>query len=519
MLRHHMSSIIYVQKSLEYGELMTNMLASQASANLIGTPMVLDKVVGETMEMTFNYACISMALGDYMKSRDLLMMARKCCESDEIYKDDVPIIDMQLVYIEQRLGNAEKAREILDRLISSKNLKDSIRRIILEMNLVCLKGVDDLFESQRRLKQAIDDINLNQFASYQKEAILFNHALLNFHMGKYSIAKEEVERGRLNSKLGNFRFKWLLLASALFLKEKKMEEAIEFIRNELKMDQDSSNSLVHLILPQLLILSGHDSKTLISTLQAIPHAEENSDIVRVFLVCCDIAKNPQVARSFLDPCFKAGKLDMPTARDYARFLYRCGFVPEAITIYDHITNASTSLSDKSLIAEAIQVCALLKPAMADRLSKLLPSEPVETISPLTKSEIDTLENLPTYKSFTLAKKPFHAIDTRMIDSQIKLKSKSKKKKKTKFPKNYDSNQTPNPERWLPKHLRSTTHLAKQEKTSSRKDVLKKSESSVQVPLNILGKSPPTKPVTNSTQTKPILPTKTRVSGSASSHHK
>ena len=503
---------------MEYQELLTNMLASLAAANFMGNGMIIDEMKPQSMELAFNLACVNLPLKNFSKSRDLLMMAKKFCEDDETLLEELTMIDIQMIYLELLNGNVPKACEIAEKMSGLKDLKDPTKRIVWETNWVCLRKDQDFFEVQRRLKPMADETLINRLPSYQREVILFNHALLGFQMGKSSVAREEIHRGQLNSNLDLIKEKWLLLACAVLLKERKMDEAIELVRNELEKNPNSvASSMIQLGLVELLLRSSTDIHATILALQSIPNAMDNHGIVRALLACCDVVGNPSAAKSFLDESVKAGKLSWEILREYARFLYRHQYTSEAISIYEQLINMPIASNNTSLIAEAIQVYAPYQPAIADRLSLSLPSEGTKhPSSMLSKSEIDALENLPTYKSGMITKKTTTTTtpvipDTKTMDRVTKPKPKAHKKRKNKPAKNYDPDKLPDPERWMPRHLRSSYRI-KQEKRSSKKEPIRE-----QITKSQTIRSPPDRPPTSKspTVTSSIRPRSSPASSSSS----
>jgi signal recognition particle subunit SRP72 len=489
---------------MEYQELLTNMLASLAAANFMGNGMMIDEMEHQNSESAFNHACVNLPLKNFSKSRDLLMIARKFCENDQTLLDELTMIDIQMIYLELLNGNVSRACEIAEKISNLKDLKDPTKRIMWETNWICLRKDRDFFEIQRRLKQTVDETLINRLPTYQREVILFNHALLSFHMDKSNVAREEILRGQQNSKLDPIKGKWLLLACAVLLKERKMDEAVELMRNELAKNPNSmASSMIPLGLAELLLRSSTDIHATILTLQSIPNAIDNYGIVRALLACCDVANDPQAARLFLDESMKAGKLKWEILREYARFLYRHHYTSEAMSIYDQLIKMPIASSNTSLIAEAIQAYAPHQPTIADRLSLLLPSEEAKNLPfMLSKSEIDTLENLPTYKSGMVTRKttttqPILPADTKTMDRIPKPKPKAHKKRKNKPAKNYDPNKLPDPERWIPRHLRSSYRI-KQEKRSSEKRTIREQPTKSQTIRSPLDKSPTIKsPTTTS----------------------
>jgi signal recognition particle subunit SRP72 len=452
--------------------LVTNILACWAAANFIN-PHILKNaemtIEHDTMEIAFNHACVDLSLKNYLKAREWLNLAQKMGEDDDELRDELPMINIQMGFIEQVSGHIPAASAYMEKLATSKVIKDRTRRVVLENNLIGLRGKTHLLESQRRLNRITEETLLNRLPSYQREAIAFNHALLNLHMGKVILSRKEAEKGWKQGTLKTLKPKWLLLICTSLMKEKKTMEAIQWLQRELqKTTTDSMGSSLHLALAQLFLCTYENIDSVIVALQSIPNASTHGKIMKALLICYHISHKIEMAKSYFDPLIKADKLDENTIREYARFLYQNHHIEDAAALYDKLLQkvlpSSPSYDDLSLIAEAIQIYALFQPTVADRLALLLPSETTQKTSSLTPSDVDRLENLPTYKSWSLTKKPATAtavissqeIDTQMVDDRsLKHKPSLRKKRKNKLPKCYDPNRTPDPERWLPKHRRST----------------------------------------------------------------
>ncbi|CAN8023785.1 unnamed protein product [Ixodes persulcatus] len=144
---------------------------------------------------------------------------------------------------------------------------------------------------------------------------------------------------------------------------------------------------------------------------------------------------------------RSSELNLVT-RESAKFHLANGRVQEAANMLEELRKADPH--DPKILAQLISAYSAFDPKKAKQVSMDLP--PAEEIT--RQVDVDTLETTSWTMGVRYVKKVTKAEASPASRAQDIVKKK-KKKKKGKLPKNFDPNVDPDPERWLPRHERST----------------------------------------------------------------
>lgn len=136
----------------------------------------------------------------------------------------------------------------------------------------------------------------------------------------------------------------------------------------------------------------------------------------------------------------------------AAFKLKSGRYSEAAVDYEELVREDPT--DAQAVAGLVAAYVEIDPAKAEQYGNALPSIALDHL------DVQSLErSVPGVKRGYVRKAP---------GQTPQVKTKSKKKRKPLVPKNYDPNNTPDPERWLPKYERSSYRVkGKNKKAASR----------------------------------------------------
>ncbi|KZL67761.1 signal recognition particle subunit SRP72, partial [Colletotrichum tofieldiae] len=190
----------------EDSDLKINQLASAAqlewksSNNLDGddTPIPTAEDA-DTFELAFNIACGTIARGELSKASILLQKALHLCdESEELSEVDkkaemIPIM-VQQVYVYSRLGKADQALEIQNRLSISDDWDAESRLIALNNKSALANEVKNPYLAQREVDAAAALSKQAKLFKYQESQLKRNKYILGLHSQKFDGVYENTSR-------------------------------------------------------------------------------------------------------------------------------------------------------------------------------------------------------------------------------------------------------------------------------------------------------------------------------------
>nr|XP_033342441.1 signal recognition particle subunit SRP72 [Megalopta genalis] len=416
----------------------------------------------DTYEMIYNAACnliIQGSNGDrslLIEAEKKLRAAEKMCKegleedgvAEEEIEDELGIIRVQLGCCLQLQGREKEAQALYTSALKAK--PDDIALVaVASNNLVCLNKDQNVFDSKKRMKSATHDSLEHKLTSRQRRNIAYNQCLLAL----YTDQAEQCQS--LCNKLAKDHP--ILAADAMFIKavqlskDGKAKEAAELLTQYAVGEKELQMKLVCV----QLLLSQDEKQEAIEILENLNDRDKSLPGVVSALVTLYMANNNrEKASSALKNAVNYYKKNKETTdnlgefwRQAADFYLRGGDIKVAADILQEMVDASPS--DTKTLAQLVVAYVQFCPEKAQLLSKRLP--PLHDLA--EKTDVDALESSNWVIGTKVIKKKIEPSPGKPTVDATKKKRK-KRKRKGKLPKNYDSNVTPDPERWLPRHERS-----------------------------------------------------------------
>jgi len=306
-------------------------------------------------------------------------------------------------------------------------------------------------ESYKRIKAFATD-PANKLSPKQKETLEANKCLLLMRLGKYTAVEEalslliplcgaESERAVIYTALSQFY-------------NGKQEDALKSLKQYVDAHKDSVYAT--LVLAQLHI----EHKDPAGAIAAIESATIDDFTSRAGMLSClavlkENSGDMAGATALLKRCAELCKADPMVPRKIARRFADKGMVSDANDVYKLCSEKKGAYVDPVRVLAAGQTSI----SEAEALCKSLPYVPS-----LPKGvTVKELENLPAPKQVQPRAPATEAAATAAAAASEETKAAEKKRKRPKkkrLPKDYDPDEEPDPERWLPKAQRSTANRFK-----------------------------------------------------------
>ncbi|ODQ67210.1 hypothetical protein NADFUDRAFT_49648 [Nadsonia fulvescens var. elongata DSM 6958] len=449
-------------------DLSVNERAVIAQLSMNGTvdiPNAVSTHIDNSYDTLVNESIALTGKKQYIEALDVLKEARICCQNSPLSADEqegeLVSILLQAVFNHQLLGNIEEAEKILES-IDTKGLQDPLLKRILINNTLCLRpeSTANPLIALRQLSQAgvlfgLDD----KTVGFQAQSMYMNEAFLDGQSGK----RVDKYFNKVHSKsVSLVGAEVIALYSELSLTgEEPTRTQIAAFVNAIKKNPSS--------LPASLGLA------------QLYSSSENYDAAGKVLV---EFRGAVAKGSNASDAFKPGLIGLLASlfRIQGRKLAACELIKTALThwsteqgLSNEVKAAALTLLDSNN-EEDIQTCASLfenfyqaNPDDFINIASVIACNPVRYAEERSKlisidsiiADVDIaqiIENgvYPLLKKKTVANK---------IDPKVAAKI---KRRKPKYPKDYDANKKPDPERWLPLRDRSSWKPKKKDKNNKNK---------------------------------------------------
>ncbi|RWS02575.1 Signal recognition particle protein-like protein [Dinothrombium tinctorium] len=433
----------------------TNLSAVIASLSLYhsksmkNTPDISEK----TYELCYNKACIQIGKADYKGALEKLRSSEDLCRktleeegvSDDEIESELGLIRVQVGYAYQKLNDDETALKMYSQVLRQKP-SDLAVVAVASNNIVTINKDQNVFDSRKKMKAAVNDALETRLTSIQRKAIAFNNCLLLMQTNQNDACRKQLQS--LKSKFSDTET--YIIEAALLCKEKRFNDAIRILKETESQGKPSVE--VQLTLAQLLLNHGHISEAL-TILRGLDSVSYKLAIVSALVVLYLSLEDKETAIDTLRETIKWYKQNKPSStqlmllyRETARLLIQVGKAAESVSMLEELRKAHPS--NPTVLAQLISAYSQVDPKKAETISKELP--PIE--NQISNTDIDLLETSNWSLGAKYVKK---TAKTDQSSPAVRVKDKKKKKKKKKLPKNYDPNVDPDPERWLPRWQRST----------------------------------------------------------------
>ncbi|XP_014252620.1 signal recognition particle subunit SRP72 [Cimex lectularius] len=437
-------------------ERQTNLAAIVVNLVLSGKPMEMPEFECDTFEIKYNFACYQMAKCMYAEAEKTLKISEKICRESfdedtpvEEVDDEVSIIKLQQACCAHFQGHEKEALSIYTSMLKKKP-SDLAVVAVASNNSIAINRGQNLFDSKKKMKNIMNDSVLPKLTRSQKQVIDMNHCLLNMYTNQGEQALAICDN--LVKKHPGMEENAVLMKASIFARENRVPESINLLESHGKKNP-SSKLKMKLAIVQLLL---NDSKVLeaVKVLESLGDATFWPGIVSAIVTMYLEMGKPQDASKILEKAVSWNQKNKTTVGDlsalwrHAADLHLRNGQPEiAASSLEELLKINSN--DVMTLAQLIIAYAQFDPTKANNMSNKLP----HLVDLTPNIDADTLESTSWMMGMKVIKKAAKVDPSPGTPLVKKKKSHSKRKKH--LPKNYNPNVTPDPERWLPKHERST----------------------------------------------------------------
>ncbi|CAG5120167.1 unnamed protein product, partial [Candidula unifasciata] len=235
----------------------TNLSAVIASLQLWGLKDMSDPGLEEnSYEICYNNACYYIGKGDLKTALEKLDKAEDLLKSDtdlteEELDEELAIIRVQRGYIFQCQNKNEQAAQLYNQVLKTKPSDVGLVAVVSN-NVVTINKDQNIFDSKRKIKAATGDNLKHKTVSHQRKHINVNQCLVHMYSNQseqcHQLAKKLMDQHpELDSPL--------LIRAAQFVRDKKIEEAVELLQEYVKI-HPSEAFKAQLIISQLYLNQG-----------------------------------------------------------------------------------------------------------------------------------------------------------------------------------------------------------------------------------------------------------------------
>lgn len=318
-------------------------------------------------------------------------------------------------------------------------------------NIVTVNKDQNIFDSRKKTKQALNEVNNPKLSVFQRRSIVFNNCLHLLLTNQPDACRKQLTQ--FKATFPEAGIDSLILEASVLCKERKVNDAIEILRKYKSID--NNNIEAPLIITQLLLSQGRDGEAL-SQMTELKNEQKLaliSIMVTLHLNLEDKIGAIKVLKSainwFQENKPKGSELII-LYREAAKLMMENKDHKGAIVLLEELRKHNPD--NPRVLAHLISAYSEIDPVKAQEIMKFLP--PLEKV--IAEVDVDALETSNWSLGAKYVKKSTKSDvpSPGNIKEEVK-KNKKKKKRKKQLPKNYDSSVDPNPERWLPRWQRST----------------------------------------------------------------
>jgi len=436
----------------------TNLSAVMANLLLDGSSKQLPELREHTYELAYNAACQLIAQGKFIEAEKKLKLAEKLCrealqDEEEDVEEGLGIIRAQQAYCMQLQGREKEAQVVYNAMLKRK--PDDIGLVaIASNNSITLNRDQNVFDSKKKIRSAMAEGLNNKLTSRQRKAIRINQCLLSI----YTNPTEQTVQllNKLVKDYGDTEHMCVLVEAMLLSRDGKVKEAAHKL-SDFATKHPSCQLETSLAAVQLLLTEG-ELEAACRVLEGLGEAAHKPGVVSALVTLYMAQGKRDAASRVLQQTVDWHRKNKSSAGDLsslwrqaADFHLRGGEPTVAAQSLEELLRVNPS--DTKTLAQLIIAYAQFDPSKAQALSKKLP-----TVADLTpSSDVDALETSNWMMGTKVIKKAVGKVDPSPgVPSGGELLQKKKgRKRKGKMPKHYDLSCDPDPERWLPRHERST----------------------------------------------------------------
>eukprot|EP00871_Galdieria_phlegrea_P000407 jgi/Galph1/1367/GphlegSOOS_G5934.1 len=447
-------------------ELLCNTAATKLLAGKLQEALSICQNSQDCYEMLFVESCACCEIGDLQRAQEAISSAISICTNlvtqEQASEEELTPLETQLAYIYQ-LNGKESDAEKLYRKTLCRHTNDWNAYSTAVINLVALRGYNQLHDSLKLLKSVMAKKNRSKLTPKQQISLVVNHILILLQVGNFEVCKSEIDN------LMNLSEYWklgVLLRCCLFSRQRQWKEAMIFLE-ELQQTY-SDKSLEWDALKIQLCLERKDIR------DGLEHLSKSKSFEGYPGTACTIA----LLQSVLGNTESAIQVLLNLLGEYQRqrnysvcnkLIRMMASLTRKKNLHMQFKNIledylKENPSQMEAVAENVIAYCHIDLDSAIEWSKQLPSLPNESI--MSFDELESSSLLLTHSS-RWKKQRMNVLNNRPqgLENLNKKKKKRRHRGKKPFPKHYRADfPPPDPEKWLPKSLRSSH---KKKKKSSR----------------------------------------------------
>lgn len=429
-----------------------------------------------TYEQCYNKACLLIENENYAEAERKLKQCEKLCremlEEDETSEEEIDIelalIRIQLGYVYQKQGRIKESQQLYTTNLKLK-LDDIALMAVASNNIVCINKEQNLFDSKKKMKVALNDSLSFKLPSKQRKLIALNNAILNYYINQTDQCEKACNL--IDEKWPELHLQTTILRALNLIKADKPKEAIELLK---KAKTKDDNLYINLCIAQIYLMQGEKLEAC-QVLENIGESRYKPGIVGALTTLYLGAGQEETALKVFEKTvefYKKNKVQGVNLsnmwRQAAEFHIKKGLPQVAANSLEELLQSNKN--DTKLIAQLI-----LAYSQFDEPKALKYSNQLISVDEIAKDvDLDTLEATAVPTINFNKKSP--AVKLESLPStpkdELQKKTRKHKKRKGKLPKNCDLSVAPDPERWLPKYER-TGFRKKRDRRS--KEVIKGSQ--------------------------------------------
>ncbi|CAH1153398.1 unnamed protein product [Phaedon cochleariae] len=455
-------------------ERYTNLSAAMVYLQNQQTDNVIEEFRENTYELCYNKACMLIANENYVEAEKKLRQCEKLCrevlEEDEATDEEIDIelalIRIQLGFVYQKLGRLKECQQLYTSNLKLK-LDDIALMAVASNNIVCINKDQNLFDSKKKMKIAMNDQLTFKLPSKQRKFIALNNAIFNYYINQSDQCEKACKI--IDSNWPEMHLQTVILRALNLIKSEKVKDAIELLRSAKTKDD---NLYINLCIAQIHLIQG-DRLEACKVLENLGEDSFKPGIVGALTTLyLGIGQEETALKVFENTVefYKKNKVkgvDLSSLwRQAAEFHIRKGLPQVAANSLEELLK--TNEDDKKLVAQLVVAYAQFDEPRALKLSNELISVE-ELAKDVDMEDIEASATAVNFKKSPAIKQ--ESLPSTPRDDSAK-RTKKHKKHKGKLPKNCDLSIPPDPERWLPKYERSGYRRKRDRRT---KEVIKGSQ--------------------------------------------
>ena len=462
-------------------ERATNLTAALAGLKLAKDRQQIENeqlLAENTFEQCYNNACVDLGNCNFENAIKRLNKAGNICkqtmENDEANEEEIAselnMIQAQIAYAYQQMGNNKQALDIYNQILKQKPIDTSLLAIV-NNNIVSINQDQNIFDSKKKMKIAVTDLNQTKLAKFQRRVILMNNLLLLLNTNQNKIVHEELSQFKRQFANEN-QIDLILVNAALLFNEKQIANSIKLLEDAIKTSTHDLDDKLQLVLSLAqLYLDQKDYKSSIKSLKSLDQLTYRLAIISAIVTLESILKNNENAISFLKQSIEWLKKNSSDKnalyilyKETSNIMVQNNDSKNAISMLEELRKANPT--DPKLIINLINAYSQVNMSKAKELAKELPQ--IEQL--VSQVDVNLLESSSWSAGVKYVKKTLvNAAGGDNLNSKKALrrgqeeKVKRKRKRKIRLPKDFNANVKPNPERWIPRWQRSTYRKRKNDR--------------------------------------------------------